>query len=164
MKKVIIRSIVTCLFITVGTLSSHAQKVITAEKGKLTIQYESPKEGEMSANIIDGNTATKYYNPNATAIWIQFEPKVKSVANQYSISSANDMPDRDPKDWTLQGSDDGKTWTTLDTRKNEVFTDRFQTKIFKFSNKVAYSYYRLDIQNVVNGNELQLSEWALLKD
>ena len=36
--------------------------------------------------------------------------------------------ERDPRDWTLQGSHDGTDWTTLDTRSGQDFAERFQTK------------------------------------
>ena len=48
----------------------------------------------------------------------------------YSLTSANDSPERDPKDLTLQGSADGTTWTDLDRQTGLDFADRFETKSF----------------------------------
>ncbi|MEI7908007.1 MAG: hypothetical protein WCK77_00090 [Verrucomicrobiota bacterium] len=36
----------------------------------------------------------------------------------YSIASADDVPDRDPSAWRLEGSQDGSHWTLLDERKD----------------------------------------------
>ena len=45
------------------------------------------------------------------------------------MTSANDAPERDPRDWTIQGSaDGGATWTTVDTRTGQTFDQRYQTK------------------------------------
>ena len=56
---------------------------------------------------------------------------------RYALTSANDAPERDPQDWTLQGSADGQTWTTLDTQADQTFAERFQTKEYRFANTDA---------------------------
>lgn len=66
--------------------------------------------------------------------------------NQYAITSADDYDVRDPKDWQLLGSNDGGvTWTLLDRRRNEVFPDRFQRRVFTLTNENAFNVYRLQI-------------------
>ena len=61
-------------------------------------------------------------------------------------TSANDAAERDPQDWTLQGSNDGNDWTTLDTQTGQSFAERFQTKQYDVANdQPRTSYYRLDI-------------------
>ena len=95
--------------------------------------------------------------------WIQYDFAGENAyaVNQYTITSANDFPERDPKDWYFKGSNDGATWTTLDTRSGEVFSSRFQKKTYSFSNGAAYKIYRLDITSNYNpptANSTQLSE------
>jgi hypothetical protein len=86
----------------------------------------------------------------------------------YSITSAGDYPERDPRTWTLQGcdgrcyvgADDG--WVTLDTRSSQSFTARYQKKTFTVSNGVAYQQYRLRVSAVNGaGYQLQLAELQL---
>ena len=73
----------------------------------------------------------------------------RRVLTGYSLTSANDFPDRDPRDWRLLASNDGgKTWATLDARKNEVFTGRFQRRTFTVKNDKPYALYRLQINSV----------------
>jgi hypothetical protein len=77
--------------------------------------------------------------------------------------SANDVAERDPKDWTLQGSTDGKDWKTLDTRSGESFSERFQTKTYDIPEAAAeYQRFRLEITKN-NGAEgvLQLADVQL---
>lgn len=53
------------------------------------------------------------------------------VVHNYVITSANDIPDRDPVDWKFYGSqtgDDG-SWIELDVQTNVKFADRFQTNV-----------------------------------
>jgi len=67
----------------------------------------------------------------------------------YALSSANDNPCRDPRDWKLLGSNDGgKSWTTLDERKNEIFNTRFQKRSFALAHPAAYALYRLQIDSI----------------
>ena len=75
-----------------------------------------------------------------------------SFAITSTITTANDTPTRDPRDWTLQGcqgtcaaaSDTG--WVTLDTRTGQFAgAARFQTNTYSFSNTTAFQQYRLRI-------------------
>jgi signal transduction histidine kinase len=88
------------------------------------------------------------------------------IIGQYALVSANDFPQRDPLDWRLLGSNDGgKTWVTLDTRKNEFFSERHQRRVFKITSPAAYQIYRLQIDHVRErrvANSVQLSEIVLM--
>jgi len=129
----------------------------------ITASGENPSnEGKEQA--FDGNAGTKWYTGAPTgAGWIQIQLKWGYVISQYSITSANDADGRDPKDWTLQGSNDGTNWTVLDTRTNENFTDRHQKKTYTFSNTMPYSYYKLDVSANHTAGELQLAELELVE-
>jgi len=51
----------------------------------------------------------------------------------------------DPESWTLQGSQDGIRWTTLDYRPGEVFQWRNQTKDYRIGLPGKFAQYRLDV-------------------
>ncbi|HEY4415503.1 MAG TPA: hypothetical protein VGO57_07415, partial [Verrucomicrobiae bacterium] len=93
-----------------------------------------------------------------------FEPR--KMVGAYALTSANDFQQRDPQDWRLLGSNDGgKTWTTLDKRTNEFFSERHQRRIFNVSNTNAFNIYRLQIDLVrkpKSANCVQLAEIELL--
>jgi hypothetical protein len=110
----------------------------------------------------DGNTSTKWYNANGgTTGWLQYEFCQPMVVVSYALSSANDVPGRDPRNWQFQGSQDGVTWTTLDTQANQSFPSRFQTIQYPIANSNAFVFYRLNITaNNGDGSGLQLSEMA----
>ncbi|HVM49175.1 MAG TPA: ATP-binding protein [Candidatus Acidoferrum sp.] len=76
---------------------------------------------------------------------------VARVVRQYALTSANDFPQRDPRDWQLLGSNDGgSTWTTLDVRKGELFGQRHQRRLFKVADSRPFNVYRLQIERVRN--------------
>ena len=128
--------------------------------GHVSAQYQTGSPtGEEYPNLIDNNVDKKYltFNPSA---WVQYQAPSQYVVTSYTISSANDFPERDPLSWTLQGSNNGSSWTTIDTRTNEDFPSRLQRRVFSFTNSTAYQYYRFNMSNN-SGSILQLAEIEL---
>ena len=94
---------------------------------------------------------------------INYEANEPFVVNTYAITSANDEAGRDPKTWTLEGSNDGVEWTVLDRRPNEQFYYRYDTHFYPCSsNGEAYSKYRLNISANNGTSLLQMSQLELL--
>ncbi len=119
---------------------------------------------EASKYAFDGNSETKFFLGDFNGVWLQVELNTATAANAYTITSANDIPDRDPTDWTLQGSQDGENWTTLDSRSGEEFTSRFQQRVFWINNSTAYTFYRLNIQRNRAGTAFQMADWSVNKE
>lgn len=132
---------------------------ITDRVVKVTASANNPPN-ETEQQLIDRDVSTKWLGRERTA-WIELQFSEPEKVIKYAFTSANDAPGRDPKDWKLSGSNDGKEWTTLDTRTNESFKDRFQTKIYEFENGNEYVYYRLDITKNAGDSLTQLAEIQL---
>ncbi len=116
---------------------------------------------ETAAMAFDGLASTKWYDGVTPPGWLQYYlGGVSKAVVSYSLTSANDVPQRDPMNWQFQGSMDGLSWTTLDTQTGQVFASRFQAIQYNISNITAYKYYRLNIlaNNGGNGYGLQLAE------
>ena len=135
----------------------------------------NPVSGEAASYAFDGSTSTKWLGTTVSTspvAWLQYQFGSGSsyAITQYKITSANDTPSRDPKSWQLCGSNDGTSWTTLDTQTNQSFSGRFVTNSYSFSNSTAYKYYRLKITanngstetNLGGTGLIQLSELQLL--
>ncbi|MBY8874243.1 ThuA domain-containing protein [Micromonospora sp. PLK6-60] len=133
----------------------NAEKVVSA-----TASGENPPN-ETAAKAVDGSTSSKWLARTPTG-WLTATLAKPVVVSRYALTSANDFPGRDPKDWKLQGSVDGSTWVDLDRRTGETFPQRFQTKQYSFTNTTAYQHYRLDI--TANSGEplIQLAELWLI--
>ncbi|WP_352423224.1 DUF4998 domain-containing protein [Proteiniphilum sp.] len=130
--------------------------------GSVSDQYNT-SGGEGIQMLVDGNPGTKYLC-RAQQTWIMWKMDREFIANTYELTSANDADARDPKNWVLEGSNDGSNWTTLDQQSDIKFTSRFQKKIFPLSNVTPYSHYRLRV-TANNGDGLfQLAEWTLFYD
>ncbi|NUS90383.1 MAG: glycoside hydrolase family 92 protein, partial [Streptomyces sp.] len=121
---------------------------------------ENSDGGEVKENLVDGESSTKWLVFEKTA-WLEFDLKDPVKAVRYALTSANDVPGRDPADWTLKGSADGSDWKTLDTRENQSFSARLQTREFAFDNETAYQHYRLEITRNAGEDIVQLAELQL---
>ncbi|MBN1412032.1 MAG: carbohydrate-binding protein [Spirochaetales bacterium] len=132
---------------------------ITNQGGTITAQYYDSPSGEEIDKLIDNSSSTKYLTFHASG-WVQFQANASYMVTQYTITSANDAAERDPYTWTFQGSTNGSTWVTLDSRSGEDFANRFQKNTYSFANTSSYNYYRLNMTNN-SGTILQLAEWEI---
>ncbi|MFC0624939.1 GH92 family glycosyl hydrolase [Kribbella deserti] len=126
----------------------------------VTANGENAGAGEIASNVADGDKFTKWLVFEPTG-WLKFDLSEAVTIRKYALTSANDADGRDPQDWTLQGSADGTTWTTLDSRTGEDFPQRFQTKVYEFSNETAYKFFRLNITKNHGENIVQLADVIL---
>lgn len=105
---------------------------------------ENTGGGEVKENLVDGEPGTKWLVFASTG-WAEFDLDKPVKAVTYALTSANDFAERDPRDWTLRGSTDGKDWKTLDTRSGESFDERFRTKSYDIADPAEYQHFRLEI-------------------
>lgn len=115
---------------------------------------------EIAANLADANPDTKWLAFQRSG-WVQYQLSSSETAVTYSLTSANDAPERDPASWVLQGSADGTTWTDLDRRSGVTFADRFTTNSYQVASPGSYRYYRLDISSNQSGSIVQLADWNI---
>jgi hypothetical protein len=89
--------------------------------------------GETPPNLVDNNLTTKALDLNFVANGLTnfiFQFSSAKSFNGYRWATANDEESRDPKSWTVAGSNNGTTWTTLSTVSNFTATvarDTWQT-------------------------------------
>ncbi|WP_367128524.1 ThuA domain-containing protein [Saccharothrix sp. HUAS TT1] len=119
--------------------STATPEVVSA----VTASGENPPN-EPKEMLTDGKPETKWLVRTRTA-WVAFRLPAAAEVNRYSLTSANDVEGRDPKDWTLQGSADGTTWTDLDRRTGQAFQERAQTRLFTIAEPRSFQHYRLNI-------------------
>lgn len=124
-----------------------------------------PTTGEDITKTYDGRDDTKWCmaHPGHNIEWlVQFPEEIRITA--YALTSANDVPERDPRHWTLQGSTDGLIWQLLDTQSlSDPFAQRKQKQQFTIANPAAYRYYRLIFTPTVGVSHFQIAEISLLQ-
>ena len=138
---------------------------VTAPVGGAATASTQNAPNESAAMAFDGSTSTKWYNQgggNTGWLQYQFANGGAFAVTAYKISSANDVPGRDPKSWQVLGSNDGSTWTVIDAQTGQTFAARYQTNSYACVNTTTYQYYRLNVtQNNGDATGIQLSEWQL---
>ncbi|MEU3270079.1 GH92 family glycosyl hydrolase [Saccharomonospora sp. NPDC006951] len=119
----------------------------------------SSSDGTDVRKLFDDTTATEVAFRSAT-------PTVEHTANYeagtvklYTLTSAS--RDDDPKAWVLEGSDDGLSWTVLDSRAGESFAWRRQTRAFAVPEPRPFRRHRLRITDS-RRQRLRLAQWELL--
>jgi hypothetical protein len=130
---------------------------------------------QQSASAAFDNTASAFWRDNTPdtvnrSSWIQyaFSNGIRRTIGSYAIQAFDGTPprrDSDPADWDLLGSNDGVTWTTLDTRNSQQFT-RGQRRVFTVAQPGNYGQYRLNIRRIrspANTTYAQIAELELLR-
>ncbi|MER5218178.1 glycoside hydrolase N-terminal domain-containing protein [Streptomyces sp. NPDC002838] len=149
-----------------GSYRNFGDVVVTfADRAKVTAPggpyRTSSSEGVEKS--YDGNASTKWCieGPGSRVRWQVELPEPVEVPS-YRLTSANDMPQRDPQEWTLSGSADGSAWTTLDSRTLAApFESRFQTKEFTCATSGSYRFYRFDFIPKAGVSHFQVAEIGL---
>ncbi|WP_052460232.1 GH92 family glycosyl hydrolase [Tessaracoccus massiliensis] len=127
----------------------------------------SSPAGESPQMAADANSTTKWltFAPTATLTYRLSEP---ASITGYALTSANDAPDRDPRDFLVEGSTDGSTWVTIDTQTGQQWQEggsqnRFVTKDYDLAERSAeYQYYRLSVQLNNGATIVQLADFDLV--
>lgn len=142
--------------------------LLFTQAGSNKMRISSPDSGDSGAQAVDkttdGESGTKWcvgLKPNQQPTWKADFSKAKKIS-QYSLTSANDVPQRDPYTWRLEGSDDGKKWDTLDKQtKQDPMGQRGEIKVFRLKKPASYAHYRLTFVPRPDASHFQVAEITL---
>ena len=118
---------------------------------------------ESVAAASDGKSDTKWAleHGGQPVVWQAKLPTARAISS-YQLTSAGDVPARDPQTWELLASNDGENWIVLDRHRDEApFVERGQTQTYTFANRTAYRWYRLKFQPNLAVPHFQIAEIAL---
>ena len=104
----------------------------------------APGDGKSIDNTVDDNPGSKWcvINGSTPVIWQMQFPEPQTVKS-YAFTSGDDMPERDPRSWVLEGSADGKAWAEVDRHAlDKPFEQRHQTETFEIARPAAFRCYR----------------------
>ena len=124
--------------------------------------------GEEVHMAIDGNAATKYLNPCGPNSGDRgFIVKTEySTISAISMTTANDYPNRDPRNWKIRGSNDGDkdTFSLVAQGTFHSNLSRFETITMEFQRSNPFRYYWLTFDTSGTGDShLQFAEIQLLR-
>lgn len=139
---------------------------------------------EHVASLSDGNSSTKWYasgsgQPTSShPVYAIYSLAGATTVTAYSITSGNDAPRRDPRVWTVLGSNsasaasdaDDSSWTALGSQKSQSFGARHQTNFYPIHDPGNYRYYQLRVTgncaSACSGSsgdnaKFQVADWTL---
>lgn len=136
---------------------------------------KSSSSSEEYSNLVDGmympgnGNWTKWSVNDFTDAYVILEASQYSVVTSYKLTTGNDNashPGRNPKDWTLYGSNDYDstnqtgTWNVIHTVTDDTLMEdkNYRTYTYDTENTNAYKYYKLDITAIQSGDFMQLCE------
>src|SRR5215469_939327 len=138
--------------LTGAAYGQYAQKNVVQPGDPIIASSANSPSSEGVANAIDGTTA-KYLNfdmaNDAKTAGFIVTPSVGDTwVTGIGIETANDGPERDPADMTLEGSNDAITnytdgnWTLIAEVLVPAITNRYDTRTYFFTNYASYKSYR----------------------
>jgi hypothetical protein len=154
------------LFIFFALLSNAQTPILSPGMTITCLNSCNSPVGEEVENVIDG-TLAKFLDFNILNTGFTVNTASSSVANRIEFTTANDAPERDPINYTLEGSNDGIAWTSITSGTIPCIASRDLARSFSFSNAVSYSWYRVTFPDVCdNGiaNSMQIAEVQLYSD
>jgi hypothetical protein len=163
--------------VTVTRGSSTALQDVTQPGDPIvSLPPDRSPAGEGVRNVIDNDATTKYLNtgdhvgfypPQSGITGFTVTPKAgASVVTGLGLTSANDVPERDPASYRLEGSTGGATFTLIAQGSVPAFSGRFTRQEILFVNLGSYKTYRLPfptVANVTTGGSMQIAEVELLR-
>ena len=119
---------------------------------------------ERAHNLFDGNTDSKWCFDFSQKAYVIFKASRLGAVSGYTITTGNDSGNyagRNPKSWTLYGSNDQKNWTIIDQVSNDVVLQDENATAYNYncSSSAEYEYFKWEITE--GGSLLQVSELKL---
>lgn len=156
---------VTNTNVSITPPSSPAIPTMTADNAPspfaVSVNYAIIAAGYEAYKAFDGSLSTLLHSASGVTSGIV----TMVLDGDYAVTSYKIIPQsgyttRSPKNWTLEGSNNGTDWTVVDTRTN-VTSWVDAGAIFAFSNSTAYSYYRINITATNDASYLVFTEIQL---
>ncbi len=116
----------------------------------------------------DDQTTTEWLSDNSLPGYLQYdfgEGNNKRIAKYRIYYEHPSSYDHSPNDWTFEASNDGSTWTTLDTQTGQGWSGN-GWKEYTFSNTTQYRYYRIYITDNTGSsdNYVQINETEMMEE
>lgn len=142
--------------VSLPSFTSNIEGDLTASwSSSAGASYEGWKALDKSETVTNWVTSTRYNE------WLELEGSSARAFNTYEITTGNNGTYA-PKDFRLQGSDDGVTWNDLDIQTEQVNWGVKETRSFTFENETGYLFYRLFIDSGQEGtNQIHIMELNL---
>ncbi|MCM0756090.1 discoidin domain-containing protein [Desulfovibrio aminophilus] len=148
---------------------SHVQtttNILTGGTGSAS--HTHPSYIGSGALVFDGDINTSWVGTTVSTMpqWVQYQLPAAKRAWKYRLYMSGNVA-YSPHAWQLQGSNDGATWTTLDTQSGQTWSAAgWKEYVVPEANRGSYLIYRLHITagGVESGNYIWLNEMQMYEE
>ena len=110
----------------------------------------------------DGDGSTRW-EANASTGWLQIEFPTRRLIEGYAIDHSGWDTSYAPRDWIVEGSNDGSSWTALDAQSGHTDWGSARYKIFTINTPSSYTRYRITVSANNGASRFLIDEWQLLE-
>jgi hypothetical protein len=156
-----------------GTLSESFTEIgphdltSTTSHSPFVVSSSSDQGTNYSWKAFDGKTDKWLANAATGILKIDLGDGNSKVVGSYSVRTTLESPsetDRSPKNWTLEGSDDNSSWTTLDTVTNQTSWAKGEIRYFECDSVLLFRYIRINVTaNDGDPSYLCIEEFSLIE-
>ena len=120
---------------------------------------------QIAPNAIDNNVTNKYLNFDKLNTGFTVTPSGTGAVRALTLISAEDVPERDPSSFVVEGSNDGVTFTRIASNAVPPFPTRHFIQSFALPGTNDFNVYRVlfpTVSNAPAANSMQIAEVELL--
>ena len=139
---------------TVVTLAAGNKTMPSS--GTVTIAYSDSPANNNLEKLVDNNLISSFKTPRK-AIDIIFHADKSFALQTYKLVSAVGNAKNDPATWEFYASNDGSSWTLIDSQSDETFVVRNIAQDYDVRCQTSYSYYKMSIKANNGGDSIDLS-------
>lgn len=119
----------------------------------------------------DRDSTTWWRSNNTRNGWLSYQFASAAVIVAYSVRNGSTVDVNNPnnasnlnapKAWSFEGSNNGTTWTIIDSQFAQSNWSAAETREFRITNNTAYLYYRLNVSTNNQGQALEIAEFAMV--
>jgi hypothetical protein len=117
--------------------------------------------------LVNGDLADGYnhvwFSETGAPAWLKYDYGLGNSKRISKYTLISTIPDRSPKSWTLEGSNNDMDWSILDTRTNVAAWLTGVVRSFTLENSNLYRYYKLNITDNNGGSVVGIDEWEMME-
>jgi phage tail P2-like protein len=117
--------------------------------------------GQAAFNAFN-RSANSFWSSNGGSLptWIQIDLGASKGVRQYHVKTRKGFSNNQWTAWSLAGSNDGSSWTTVDSQSRAVVADG-EADFFSLSSPQTYRYWRWNITSSNSGTDADVADLAL---
>ncbi len=112
-------------------------------------------------NLFNRKLNNKYYMSGAKQFYVEVKLDKPYQLDSYTLTSADEFPDRDPSKWTFNGYNEELGWIELDRQFEYTFPSRYAAMRFNIDSKIPFTRFLLDVEGNNGNANTQLLKWQL---